>query len=1199
MDSYLVSTMVQGHQSQMQSQKLHPFFSRDPSSTTGTPASTTPSHDQPLDSTDHDAVQNDRRKRRKLSGSSADGGIRADRVMAPDMPHIQPEVKSDITYASTQNQDTSITAEPKSGNNVQSQLSPAMVESSGNDVAPTTPRDGESIGEGANDTSSTQITGRPRRQRKVLTFNMSTGTLGSPPKPKQSPKPSRIVSMKYGSKDDEAKKRIGTSITQILDGTLQISLTPTKKRGRKSRAKKADQSEGSSAATQPAHPFFGGKAKAQPTMSKPQEATRAPTKPRNTVFMTTPVSPRKARVPFDASKVAHFGAQRTGVTKVPGAMHPMWPAQGMSQVLGNGDEQTRPLSTNIGEPPRKSKGQIVTIPPSESILNIVVDQLDLQHLRAEPLPDDDLISPPPEGLRLPTRHFESGRTLRARIHSQLRLDRTIHPDERANKEVETTGVGCHAAVASLYRLLDTQLSAYDRSTCENLAWAQKYAPKCAAEILQSSREGPLLKEWLEALRVQSVDTGSQMSEVKTSSKQEKPPKRRKKNQLEGFIVDSDDELDELNALDDEGDDESSSHESTPSIKTVVRNAFKDSKELRRLKNAVLISGPSGCGKTAAVYAVAKELDYEIFEINSCSRRSGKDLMEKVGDMTKNHLVQQHRAEKAALSNGDDGDATADDVKSGKQGTMTSFFKPKPGVIGRVDKVKPAVKPEETTKNFAPKAQKQSLILVEEVDVLFKEDTQFWATLMSMIGQSKRPFILTCNDESLVPIHSLALHGIFRFTPPPKDLAVDVCLLIAANEGHALQRDAVEAAYASRGEDLRATLTDLNYWCQLGVGDRRGGFDWFLLRWPRGCDLDENGDTLRVVSENTYSRGMGWVGRDAIINESSALKTDEEVMHQLWNLWQVPVGHWQQSLDLRPVAHDMSASSLDAQLRLASLKAYDNFCEVMSVSDLCSGGTFGTDFDQDIDTTLPDLPAKARDDYIIGRQLLEAEPVVSHNCPSASLSHCLASLARTHLLKDIELAGGSANAKILEPLDETSAVSTLSTSFQQVSKPLTRYDLALAFDPLAISDRALINSLDPSVFDRTLSLIVLDVAPWVRGIVAYDSRLMQERTKLSSLLSEGGNGKGRKRMRTTRSALSALEGGERRSTRGEKWFKGIGTGLVLRTGAEGWADAARVFFEAQQQAQQEAELQAARQAEQVNGEQSLTLHENITGMDTGE
>jgi hypothetical protein len=128
--------------------------------------------------------------------------------------------------------------------------------------------------------------------------------------------------------------------------------------------------------------------------------------------------------------------------------------------------------------------------------------------------------------------------------------------------------------------------------------------------------------------------------------------------------------------------------------------------------------------------------------------------------------------------------------------------------------------------------------------------------------------------------------------------------------------------------------------------------------------------------------------------------------------------------------------------------------------------------------------------------------------------------------------------------------------------LTRYDLSLAFDPLAISDRALINSLDPSVFDRTLRLIVLDVAPWVRGIMAYDSQLMQERSKLSSLLSEGGNGKGRKRMRTTRAALSALEGGERRSTRGEKWFKGVGTGLVMRTGGEGWAEAARADLEAQ-------------------------------------
>ena len=64
--------------------------------------------------------------------------------------------------------------------------------------------------------------------------------------------------------------------------------------------------------------------------------------------------------------------------------------------------------------------------------------------------------------------------------------------------------------------------------------------------------------------------------------------------------------------------------------------------------------------------------------------------------------------------------------------------------------------------------------------------------------------------------------------------------------------------------------------------------------------------------------------------------------------------------------------------------------------------------------------------------------------------------------------------------------------------------------------------------------------------------MQERLKLSSLLSEGGK---RKRMRTTRSAYSALEGGERRLTRKEKYFGGsLTTGLVMRTGAASFQDA---------------------------------------------
>jgi hypothetical protein len=118
------------------------------------------------------------------------------------------------------------------------------------------------------------------------------------------------------------------------------------------------------------------------------------------------------------------------------------------------------------------------------------------------------------------------------------------------------------------------------------------------------------------------------------------------------------------------------------------------------------------------------------------------------------------------------------------------------------------------------------------------------------------------------------------------------------------------------------------------------------------------------------------------------------------------------------------------------------------------------------------------------------------------------------------------------------------------------DFAFAFDPIAAPDTSpvqLASYLEPSVFDRTLRLITLDVAPYVRSIVAYESRLQKQRIKMSSLVSEGGKGgQGSKRMRTTRAALSALEGGSRSSTRGERWFSAdINPYLVAKTAGAGW------------------------------------------------
>ncbi|KAJ0165663.1 ATPase family AAA domain-containing protein 5 [Colletotrichum tanaceti] len=1006
----------------------------------------------------------------------------------------------------------------------------------------------------------------PSKPTKVLKFNPKTGTIGSPPKPKPGPaettkpaksskspaKPSRIVTIKYGP-DPEARKRIGPKIEQILASHPQVKTGPENTTPRKSRAKapKADQDKSKSNVT---HPLFLGKSKAA---TKPADApSAAPKQPRATIFSSTPCSPKKQRSALKAGNVQlpQFGVRSVGL-RVPGACHPAWPAQGTAHVRGlSPGEECLSARQQAGFASRKSKGQTTNIFPGESVVDQIAKSLDtLSLVKSIQETTDDYVPPPPSELRLPEKHFESGRKLRQRIRPELRTPLPLISSQDSDDELLTASTRKpHPAVARLYNLLETNLSAHDRSQCEELPWAQKYAPVCAGELLQSGQEGLLLKEWLQSLKVQSIDTGGPNADHKSGGS--KPgsatKKKRKRNKLDEFVVSSGDEAEYLPAASEDEDDWLPTPVHGSAKKTVVRRDI--GKDASRLTNAVVLSGPHGCGKTAAVYAVAKELGFEIFEINASSRRNGRDVMEKVGDMTQNHLVQRHRQSGQADGGDDADDGTANDIKSGKQGTMTSFFKLKPASKPQAI-AQPGVTEQPTAAGKASKAkpqdQKQSLILLEEVDVLYEEDKQFWATIVSLIAQSKRPFVMTCTDETLVPFHNLVLYGILRFTPPPEALAVDTLLLVAANEGHALRRAAVGALYESRGYDLRASLMELNYWCQLGVGDRRGGFDWFYPRWPKGCDTDENGDVVRVVSEGTYLEGMGWVSRDPAI-VSSPCAAEEELMNQCWQGLELDLGNWHESLDMVSWAENVAISS--AGDRVAALRVFSEFSDLMSAADLCSGGELGLKFQEPLDATQPDIPIKARDDFTVGRRLLEAPPLTTYTCTAKALATSLKSGARqvlrtAPLPKDIP-------AKF-DYLQEDSAIRRVRKYFVNPTRDaiISRYDMAFAFDPIAVSEKALATmstSLEPSVFDRTMRLITLEVAPYVRGIIGYDHRLMQDRMQRGGLLSEGG--RPGKRMRSTRAAYSALEGVARSSTRNENYFLAeLSTALVMRTGGEGW------------------------------------------------
>ncbi|KAI1206642.1 P-loop containing nucleoside triphosphate hydrolase protein [Annulohypoxylon truncatum] len=1034
--------------------------------------------------------------------------------------------------------------------------SPNSVEAADNDTDQSPPSSKLKRKRGqTSDTQNAPTSASTSKPPKVLKLNRATGTIGSPPKPKPIAKnPTKrgrkpktlVVSIHYGQDDDTSRLRIGHKIRDMLAGAdSQAMITTVPKYAPHVLPKTPPSSRDTEPPPKKAtHPFFQGKTNTSPVEQKQ--------KPERRIFFGSASNSSKHVQPAPGKLDVPVPGVKVNKLKVPGAQHPAWPSKETAHVRGDESHSSNTSGSTDGEQyrclqnKRKAKGQQVQIPESESILQQTASKLNLKQMKEDLNADDDEFQPPPSVLRVPSRHFESGKKLQARIFGELK---TLHRPDNTSK--------AHPAVTHAYSSIEKNLSAFDRATCETSAWTQKYAPSSAERVLQNGREAELLRDWLESLKVQAVDTGATDSGVKAKAVAPVKGRGKRKKRLDGFVVSSDEEGDELDEISEVEGDWSQSGSQSNAKKTVIRSgsARRTSRDGGRLANAVVLSGPHGCGKTATVYAIAKELEFEVFEINSGSRRNGKDVLEKVGDMTRNHLVQHRHKEDAPREEGLPEDEVDRDLKSGKQGMMTAFFKPK-AIIAPTPTPTSTKKPTNSSSandtKKSPKTQKQSLILLEEVDVLYEEDKQFWATIVSMIAQSKRPFVMTCNDEALVPLQSFNLHGIFRFSSPPKDLAVDLLLLIAANEGHALRRRTIEALYDSRGHDFRASITELNYWCQIGVGDVQGGFNWFYPRWPKGCDVDEDGNVIRVVSQDTYQAGMGWLSRDSTINSSSFRSIEEELHLQVRENWSLDTFDYRPKDEYYSWADTATEQCSSAKERLELLESMDSYVGFMSDADLGLTDFSATPNKISLDPSIPCLPAKAKDDFIIGRQLIEASPTIHYDTASFDMASSLRHLGRRQLRYGRTSDGVSSTFKPLDEVEVTAKLKHHLGGHPDAQPAVTRIDYSLAFDPIAASEKTTASGyLDPSVFDGTMRSICLDIAPYVRSIVSYDQRLQQQRVSRSSLLSEGGQ-PGKKRMRTTRSAYSALEGSSRASTRRERYFSAdINPYLVMRTGGEGW------------------------------------------------
>jgi DNA polymerase III delta prime subunit len=912
----------------------------------------------------------------------------------------------------------------------------------------------------------------------------------------------------------------------------------------------------------PTHPFFSGK----PGQKKDEKqnvnvAEQPPSHPRKSA-VTPGKLQAETRREQPPGPVPAFGmsSQHNRFSRQAGLVEPLWPTKDSAHVRNLDDEDaTRPTRmSSLAESvlkPRKLKTSAVSLLVREDMIEKLSQQLNPDAGKID-TPDCDFS--PPEDVRLPARLLTTGPEIQRRVREQVRAQLST-PEEQNRDHRET-----HPAIIELFNDIEHTLTPFDKGECEIQTWTQKYSPKCASHVLQSGEEATVLKDWLQSLTVMAVG-GSHNAQK--SNDVRRPPKKKRKTIEDDFIV-SDDEEEEEDLV----ELPPSFHANTDQPRSLRRPQWK------RNQNVVLISGPHGCGKSATVYAVAKELDFEVFEINSGVRRSGKDIQDKVGDMTANHLVNHKRGgapveDTAVLSTIDEDtdnermdDEFQKDLDSGKQGTMTSFFttsiasKPKPKVKSKTSETK---KPTTTTAQVtlpitqaARKSQKQSLILIEEADVLFEEDQHFWAHVTKLASQSKRPIVITCNDELQIPTQDLPLGAVLRLSPPPTSLAIDYLLVLAGREGHVLDRQAVEDLYESKHYDLRASITELDFWCQISVGDRKGGLEWMYQRWPLGKDVDKNGRLLRVASESTYQTGMGWLSHNVLESTNNiSFDKEEELLKEAWQNWSISPDRWTGVGNSRASPMPRERDVQDSRLR--NLDQLSTLADIHSAADIyCQVGLPSYDrmYNQPMDPTIPPMAPKDRQNYTVAASVLHADAQTDFLNFDTMISVETNLLARRAFPSSAHLPSTSSPCSVESEMQYAKHILNIKR-VQDTDSTLSRPDYSAALDILATPRDYVFPErtsfiLTPSSFDRHFSIITHDLAPYVRSIVNHELSLETRRIRLGNLLSEGGQSG---RSRNTRASRTALEGGTRDTKRRERWFPSeLNFDQVLKTAGRSWA-----------------------------------------------
>lgn len=300
------------------------------------------------------------------------------------------------------------------------------------------------------------------------------------------------------------------------------------------------------------------------------------------------------------------------------------------------------------------------------------------------------------------------------------------------------------------------------------SWCERHRPRTADAVLGNEVEATYLRDWLAA---QSV--GKRAKIVR------RVHRRRAVNLDTEWIVD---DIGMFGEPEEEADDVPVPEAREEQVLPLGIRPDTYPPISSWLANTIVLTGPSGVGKSAAVHAVAEELGWNVFEVYpGIGKRTGAHLVSLIGDLGKNHTVDADKEKK-------------------RKGISALFAKAKGS----------AAEPIELDMD-KQKETRQSVILIEEADLLFDERDTFWPALVALIAESRRPVVITCNggcgyakltpDPHLVPTNTLPLQTVLHFQPPASYLAQAYLAAIAERHSIMVDVDAVYAGSVCCGPDV--------------------------------------------------------------------------------------------------------------------------------------------------------------------------------------------------------------------------------------------------------------------------------------------------------------------------------------------------------------------------------------------------------------